>query len=129
MRRAETEGRAGKQADGSARSREVKLAAIWSGDGCDKTGLPHRDAAVESIATRDTDKEYRRVLREMARRRFFAVGRRVILGDGATSTWRFADEHAPDAKQHVFDVAKVIIALRCAIQSNRFDDFRERRTA
>ncbi len=64
MRKAETEGRAGKQADGSSRSREVKLATIWSADGCDSTGLPHRDAgsvtcnaAIETIATRDTDKE------------------------------------------------------------------------
>ncbi len=57
----------------------------------------------------------RRVLREMARRRFFAVGRRVILGDGATWIGRFADEHAPDAiqivdvfhaRQHLFDVAR-----------------------
>ncbi len=128
VRKAQTCGRAGKQPDGTARTREVKLAVIWSADRRDREGRPARDAgsvtwnaAIESIATRDTDKELapfaRRVLREMERRDFFAVARWVVLGDGAPWIWNFADEHAPDAiqivdvwhaKQHVFDVARAL---------------------
>ena len=128
VRGPETEGRAGKRPDGSARTREAKLAAVWSAESRDAEGLPARDAgsatfsaAIESIAARDTDTEpapfAKRVLREMERRGFFDAGRRVILGDGAAWIWNFADEHAPDAiqivdifhaKQHVFDAAKAI---------------------
>lgn len=128
VRKSETEGRAGKQPDGSARTREVKLATIWSAESRDTEGRPVRDAgsvtfnaAIESIATRDTDTEpapfAKRVLREMERRDFFAVDRRVVLGDGALWIWNFAAEHVPDAiqivdifhaKQHVFDVAKAL---------------------
>ena len=56
-------------------------------------------------------------MREIERRGFFGVERRVVLGDGAPWIWNFADEHVPDAiqivdifhaKQHVFDVAKAL---------------------
>ena len=128
VRREETEGRAGKQADGSGKTREVKLSTVWSAEARDAEGRPVRDAgsvshnaAIESIATRDTDRELapfvRRVLREIGRRGFFGAARRVVLGDGAPWIWNFADEHVPDAiqivdvfhaKQHLFDVAKAI---------------------
>ena len=56
VRRAELAGRAGKQADDSARTREVKLVAVWSAAAdADGRGLPEREpgsvsyfAAVES---------------------------------------------------------------------------------
>ena len=102
VRQAEREGRHGKPADGMARTRAVKLATIWSADGRDREGKPIRDAgsvtdnaAIESIATRDTDKEpaafARRVLREMERRDVFGVERRVVSatvpsGYGTSST-------------------------------------------
>ena len=128
VRREETEGRPGRQADGSGRTREVKLSTVWSAESCDSEGRPVRDAgsvshnaAIESIATRDTDKVpapfVRRVLREIGRRGFLGVERRVVLGDGAAWIWNFADEHLPDAiqivdifhaKQHIFDVAKAL---------------------
>ncbi len=62
MRKEETEGRKGKQPDGSAKTREVKLAVIFSTDTRDKNGKPVRDegsvtynAAIESAATGDLD--------------------------------------------------------------------------
>ena len=75
MRKSETEGRAGKPEDGSAKTREVKLVTVWSAEGRDKDHVPVRDdgsstysAAIESAATRDADKEpsefARRVVRE-----------------------------------------------------------------
>ena len=62
MRKEETEGRAGKQPHGSAKTREVKLAVVFSADSRDSHGKPTRDvgsasynAAIESAATADVD--------------------------------------------------------------------------
>lgn len=127
-RNSEVEGRCGKQTDASARTREAKLAVVWSAQTKDKEGRPVRDpgsatynAAIETIATRDTDTEpapfARRILRETRRRGFDTASRQVVLGDGAPWIWNFTDEHFPDAVQivdlfhakgHLFEVAKAI---------------------
>ena len=95
VRKAETAQRQGKQPDGSAKTREVKLAVAWTAERRHpKTGIPMRDpdsisytAAIETAASRDTDREpspfAQRVCREAERRRFADADRRVILGDGA----------------------------------------------
>jgi hypothetical protein len=112
MRKSKLEGRAGKQQDGSAKTREVKLVTVWSAEGRDKEGVPVRDhgsitysAAIESAAARDTDKEpsqfARRALREATRRCFDKAARRVVLGDGAEWIWNLATEQFPDATQIV----------------------------
>ena len=112
VRNSEVEGRCGKQPDGCAKTREAKLAVVWSADTIDKEGRPVRDpgsatynAAIESIATRDTDTEpapfARRILREAKRRGFDNAARRVVLGDGAPWIWNFTSEHFPDAIQIV----------------------------
>lgn len=112
MRASEVAGRCGKQEDGSSKSREVKLVTVWSAEGRDEDGVPVRDegsvtysAAIESAATRDTDKELsqfaKRVGREAARRRFEQARRRAILGDGAPWIWNIAVELFPDAIQIV----------------------------
>ena len=44
MRKAELRGRAGKQSDGAAKTREVKLCTVWSAEGRDEEGTPVRDA-------------------------------------------------------------------------------------
>jgi hypothetical protein len=128
MRASELAGREGKQADGSSKTREVKLCTVWSAEGHDEEGTAVRDegsitysAAIESAATRDTDKEAsvfaQRVLREATRRGFDLAKRRVVLGDGAAWIWNLADEQFPGAiqivdrfhgKQHLSDVAKAI---------------------
>ena len=128
VRSTEVEGRGGKQPDGSAKTREAKLAVVWSADTADNEGRPVRDpgsatynAAIESIATRDTDTEpapfAKRIVRETGRRGFDTAPRQVVLGDGAPWIWNFADEHFPDAiqivdifhaKGHLFEVAKAI---------------------
>ena len=60
----EVAGREGKQPDGTAKTREFKLAVVWSAETADKDGRPVRDpgstthnAAIETIACRDTDAE------------------------------------------------------------------------
>lgn len=128
VRKAELLGRAGKQPDGSAKTREVKLVTVWSAQGRDPHGTPVRDegsisysAAIESAAQKDTDTLpsafAARAEREAARRGFNRAQRRVVLGDGAKWIWNLASEHFPDAiqivdrfhvKQHLSDVAKAI---------------------
>ena len=128
VRKSGVAGREGRQPDGSAKTREAKLAVVWSAESTGKDGRPARDpgsathnAAIESIAGRDADPEpapfARRALREAERRGFDKADRRAVLGDGAAWIWNFADEHFPDAvqivdvfhaKQHLFDAAKAI---------------------
>lgn len=128
VRKEELVDRPGKQPDGSAKTREVKLCTVWSAEGRDEEGIPVRDegsisysAAIESAAQKDTDKvqsEFAaRVEREATRRGFARAARRAVLGDGARWIWNLASEHFPDAiqvvdrfhaKQHLSDVAKSI---------------------
>ena len=128
VRKTETQGRKGKQPDGSAKTREAKIAVVWSADSRDQHGNPTRDpdsvsynAAIETAAIHDSETEAppfaKRTLRELKRRRFHQAPQQVVLGDGAAWIWNFADEHLPDAiqivdifhaKQHLFDAAKAI---------------------
>jgi uncharacterized protein UPF0236 len=130
MRAPEVAGRAGKQADGSAKTREAKVATIWSAESRDKEGKPVRDpgsitysAAIESAAMLDTSPELSdfaaRVLREASRRGFAEATRRVVLGDGSTWIWNTAAELFPEAtqildrfhaKEHLSTVGKVIFS-------------------
>lgn len=128
IRASELAGREGKQPDGSAKTREVKLVTVWTAEGRDEEGTPVRDegsvsysAAIESAASRDTDEapsEFaQRAYREARRRGFDQAERRVVLGDGAPWIWNLADEQFPGAvqivdlyhaKSHLCDVAKAI---------------------
>src|SRR5450759_2840561 len=75
MRAQEVADRAGKQPDGSAKTREAKIVTIWTAESRDENGKPVRDpgsvtysAAIESAATLDTSPDpsdfAERVLRE-----------------------------------------------------------------
>jgi len=128
MRREELRDRPGKQADGSSKTREMKVCAIWTADARDRDGRPTRDegsitytAAIEGAETKATDKLLapfaRRVEREAQRRGFDAAGRRVAIGDGAPWLWSIVAECFPGtieildkfhAKEHVHDVAKAL---------------------
>jgi hypothetical protein len=128
MRGSELTGRAGKQADGTAKTREVKLCTIWSAESRGSDERPERDpgsvtysAAIESAATLDTDaitSDFtQRVLREATRRRFIQAERTVIIGDGALWIWNIARELFPRAtqivdrfhvKQHLSDLSKTV---------------------
>jgi len=128
MRAAALAGRAGKHADGSAKTREVKLVTVWTAEGRDPDGIPVRDrgsvtysAALESAASPNAVTTLspfaQRTDREAQRRGFDQASRRVMLGDGAAWIWNLADDLFPGAiqivdlfhaKQHLSDVAKVI---------------------
>ena len=112
IRSSELEGRKGKQPDGSAKTREVKLVTIWTAEKTNEDGIPVRDtgsvsysAAIESAAQSDTEAVIspfaQRVNREARRRNFDKVARQVIIGDGARWIWNIAYEHFPEAIQIV----------------------------
>ena len=101
MRRSELPGRAGKQPDGSSKTREVKLAAI-------------RSAA---STTADRSEFTERVLRETTRRRFGQASRPAVIGDRAPWIWNIAPELFPaavhivdrfHAREHLSTVAKAL---------------------
>jgi len=151
VRRGELVGRQGKQPDGSAKTREVKLCTLWSAEGRDKEGVAVRDegsitysAAIESAATRDTDKVpsafAQRVMREATRRGFDRAKRQVVLGDGAVWIWNLSGEQFPEAieivdrfhaKQYLSNVSKAIFGagsdLAKAWAKQRHDELDEGR--
>ena len=104
VRKEELVDRPGKQPDGSAKTREVKLVTIWSAEGRDKKGTPVRDlgsisysAAIESAAHKDTDltpSEFAaRVEREATRRGFDRAG-----APGRARRWSQVDLEPTDPK-------------------------------
>ena len=110
MRSQEVADRAGKQADGTAKTREAKLVTIWTAESRDAEGKPVRDpgsvsysAAIESAATLDTSPELSdfaaRVQREASRRGFSEAPRQAVLGDGSTWIWNTTMELFPRATQ------------------------------
>ena len=128
MRPEELKGRRGKQPDGSAKTREVKLCTVWSAEARDTEDRPVRDegsvsytAAIESAATLDTDEVpavfTQRVLREASRRRFTQAHRTVVMGDGAPWIWKIAQELFPNALQIVdrFHVKQTLSTVAKAV--------------
>src|SRR6516225_8352485 len=128
MRSAEAANRAGKQADGSAKTREAKLVTLWTAESRDEQSKPVRDpgsvtysAAMESAATLDTSPELSefaaRVQREASRRGFTEAQCQAVLGDGSAWIWNTETELFPQATQiidrfhaqeHLSQLGKVI---------------------
>jgi hypothetical protein len=127
MRAAEVAGHAGKQPDGSAKTREAKVVAVWTAESRDEEDKPMRDpgsitysAAIESAAAPDASPNRsdfaERVLRESTRRRFTDAARCVALGDGAAWIWNTTRELFPQAIQ-ILDRYHAKEALHRAAQS------------
>lgn len=93
MRKEELEGRRGKQPDGSAKTREVKLGAVFTQHGTDSEGHPLRDhQSTTYIASYVPSDQFSLLLRAEARRRGVGQAAQVIfLSDGAA----WAEDIAP----------------------------------
>ena len=98
--------RLGKQLDGSARTREVKIALFWEANTYTFEGIPIRDlgsvsctGAIESAASSGSEDSAfsQRVGREIKRRRADEADQIVVIGDGAAWIWNTAHEHFPNA--------------------------------
>jgi len=118
-RTAETAGRAGKQPDGTARTREVKLAALFTQTRLDDHGRPARDPGSTSyLATFQPPCEFGNLVRAAAIERGLDTIRQVVvLGDGARWIWGLADTHFPaatqivdlfQAREHLHELAKLL---------------------
>ena len=86
------EGRKGKQPDGTAKTREVKLGCVFTQHGTVAEGEPVRDAASTTyLCGLETAGDFGTRLRREARRR--GLGRSehvVLLGDGAAWVWELS---------------------------------------
>lgn len=101
MRKEETKGRKGKQADGSSASREVKLGCVFSSTEIDPEGHPQRDpqsttylASFESAETFGLS-----MLKEARLRGLGKAEKTVVIGDGAHWIWKQAKINFPGAIQ------------------------------
>jgi hypothetical protein len=119
---AEAEGRKGKTEDGKARTREVKLACLFTQTSTDEEGRPVRDPRSSSyLATFEPAGRFGQLVAAEARRRGSEHIRQLtILGDGAAWIWNLADELFPaatqiadiyHAREHVHELATLATRL------------------
>jgi hypothetical protein len=85
MRKSELVGRSGKQADGTAKTRQVYLGCVFTQHGVDEEGHPIRDwESTTYVSSLDSIDEFGPMLRREALRRGMGqAGRMVLLIDGA----------------------------------------------
>jgi hypothetical protein len=102
---AETEGRPGKAADARARTREVKLACLFTQTTVNDDGYPVRDPGSSSyLATFAPAAQFARLVDAETRRRGADhIRQLVVLGDGAAWIWNLAEEILP-AATHIVDL-------------------------
>lgn len=99
MRPEELVGRKGRQPDGKARTREVKLGAIFTQHTRDEKGRPIRDHdSTTYVGGLDQAQDFARLLREEGTRRGAGSARQVIyLSDGAAWTEELQRQNFPGA--------------------------------
>jgi len=103
MRATETTGRTGKGPDARARTREAKLAALFTQTGTDDDGHPIRDKDSTSyLATLEPVETFADLVQAEARRRGSEhIRQLVVIGDGARWIWNLAEQRFPEATQIV----------------------------
>lgn len=105
MRQAELEGRVGKQADGSARTREAKLGCVFTQTGLDKEGRPQRDPdSTTYVGAIETSTLFGwRMYAEALRRGLEQAQQVIALTDGARYNRTIIQTHFPQAV-HIVDL-------------------------
>lgn len=103
MTRAELSGRKGKQADGSALTREAKLGCVFTQTTTDEKGFAVRDPESTSFvgAIESSDHFGWRIYAEAVRRGLCSAKQVVVMGDAAEWIRSIKEEHFPDAIQIV----------------------------
>jgi hypothetical protein len=101
MRKEETAGRKGKQADGSSATREVKLGCIFTSTAADEEGRPQRDPkSTTYLASFEPAESFGLSLLKEARLRGLGeAAEAVVIGDGALWIWNQAAMNFPGAIQ------------------------------
>jgi hypothetical protein len=117
----EVAGRKGKQKDGSAKTREVKLGCVFTQTSTDEEGRPVRDPGSTTFtgAIESAEVFGWRIYAEAVRRGLFEARRVICLGDGAQWVKNIAQMHFPNAqfiidfyhaKEHVTELGKALFA-------------------
>ena len=115
----ELRGRRGKQADGSAKTREAKLGCVFTQTTTDAKGFPVRDPDSTSFvgAIESAEDFGWRIYGESIRRGLAKAQQVVVLGDGAEWIKNLAQMHFPEAtliidlyhaRQHVSELCKIL---------------------
>ena len=101
--RSELAGRRGKQADGSSRTREVKLGCVFTQTTTDEKGFAVRDPeSTTFVGAIETSDEFGwRIYAEAVRRGLYEAERVVVLGDAAEWIRTIKEQHFPQALQIV----------------------------
>jgi len=101
MRPEEVHGRKGKQSDGSAKSREVKLGCVFTQTTVDAKGHPIRDPhSTTYLSSFLPMEEFGGMMRKEALRRGMVSALRLaVLSDGARCNWEVARVNFPNALQ------------------------------
>jgi hypothetical protein len=118
----ELRGRRGKQADGSAKTREAKIGCVFTQTTTDAKGFPVRDPDSTSFvgAIESAEDFGWRIDGEAMRRGLTQAQRVVVLGDGAEWVKNLAQMHFPEAtfiidlyhaRQHVSELCKTLFAM------------------
>jgi len=113
-------GRRGKQKDGSARTREVKLGCVFTQTTTGAEGKPIRDpGSTTFVGAIETAEEFGdRIYAEAVRRGLHRAQRVVVIGDGAVWIRNLVEKHFPGAiqildlyhaREHLADLAKLLI--------------------
>lgn len=122
MVRAELEGREGRGLDGEAKTREVKLAAMFTQTLTDAEGCPVRDPqSTTYLASFESSDAFGVQVRQAALQRGMAEANTVIcLGDGAAWVWEIARTCFPQAVQILdyFHASQHVIALAKAVYAD-----------
>lgn len=111
----ELEGRRGRDPNGQARTREVKLAALFTQSTLDEQGRPVRDPqSTTYLAGFACSEQFGLAVRQAARHRAMTRAREVIyLGDGAAWVWEVARTCFPQAVQILdyYHASEHVVAL------------------
>jgi hypothetical protein len=102
MRPEELQGIKGKQPDGSAKTRQIKVGCVFT-QSCDGRGAPQRDPFSSTYVTRFAEvTDFSAALYAEALKRGYATARTVVfLGDGAEWIWNMVNDRFRDAVQIV----------------------------
>jgi hypothetical protein len=117
----ELEGRKGKQPDGSAKTREMKLGCVFTQTTTDAKGFPIRDPETTTFvgAIEPAEQFGKRIYAEAVRRGLLNAEKVVVLGDGAEWIKNLTELHFPEAiqivdlyhtREHVSDLCKILFA-------------------
>jgi hypothetical protein len=131
----EVAGRKGKQPDGTAKTREAKLGAVFTQTTPDNEGKPARDPGSTTFvgAIENADAFGKRLYAEAVRRGLFEAKRVVVLGDGAEWVKNLAALHFGNAQyivdfyhasEHIGNLCRALLRA----DSKRIEHYRERWT-